>query len=185
MTPTRLFFVVLAMVTTLAGAGLQAQEKPKFQRPILLTSAGQSADVTMASMLLKKAKIEALVKPLAQPSDLKQVRTLIVVAGFSSKGLGAAGISREDEMRRVQTLLAAAMKEKIPVLTMHLGGAARRGNQSDDFNKTAAEAAAYLLVVKQGDEDGFFSAIAQAKKIPIDVVEKIAGAVAPLQSMIP
>lgn len=167
---------------TLTG---QAQEKPTFQKPILLTSAGQSADVTMASTLLKKAKVEAETKSLATADDLKGIRTLIVVAGFSSKGLGAAGISREDEMARITALIDAAKKQKIPVLTMHLGGAARRGSQSDDFNKVAAEAATYLLVVKAGDEDSFFSTIAKTKKIPIDVVDKIAGAVAPLQSVIP
>jgi hypothetical protein len=185
MTAFRFRFVLSAVLITCFAISASAQKAPTFKQPVLLTSAGQSADVTMASTLLKKAKIEALAKPLAQPADLKDIHTLIVVAGFSSKGLGAAGISREDEMNRVTTLLEAAKKAKIPVLTMHLGGAARRGSQSDDFNKVAAEAASYLLIVKQGDEDSFFSSIAQEKKIPIEVVDKIAGAVAPLQSVIP
>ena len=176
--------LVIVLIGTTSASAL-AQQKPTFAKPILLTSAGQSADVTMASTLLKKAAIEAQVKPLAKAPDLTGMRTLIVVAGFSSKGLGAAGISREDEMARVTSLLDAAKKAGIPVLTMHLGGAARRGTQSDDFNTVAAEAAAYLLVVKQGDEDGFFSTIAKTKKIPIDLVDKIAGAVAPLQAVIP
>ncbi|MBE0556726.1 MAG: hypothetical protein IH628_05785, partial [Proteobacteria bacterium] len=141
MTASRVTLVSIAVLISLALTALLAQDKPKFEKPILLTSAGQSADVTMASTLLKKAKIEALVKPLAQASDLKGIHTLMVVAGFSSKGLGAAGISREDEMARVRALLAAAKKDKIPVLTMHLGGAARCGNQSDDFNEVAAAAA--------------------------------------------
>jgi hypothetical protein len=166
-------------------SSLRSQEKPKFERPILVTSAGQSADVTMASTLLKRADIEATVTPLAEADDLKGIRTLIVVAGFSSKGLGAAGISRDDEMARITALLTAAQKEKIPVLTMHLGGAARRGSQSDDFNLVAAEAASRLIVVKGGDEDQFFSSLAATKKIPIDLVEKIAGALGPLQSVFP
>lgn len=179
---------IVALLIVLAGlspASLVAQVKPRFEKPILLTSAGQSADVTMASTLLKKAQIEATVKSLAQPSDLKGVRTLVIVAGYSSKGLGAAGISRDDEMARVKALLAAAAKAGVRVLTMHLGGAARRGSQSDDFNRVAAEAAAYLLVVKGGDEDQFFSGIARSKKIPIDVIDKISSAVVPLQSVIP
>jgi hypothetical protein len=177
--------LIFALVSALAPGLLQAQKKPVFEKPILVTSAGQSADVTMASTLLKKAKIEALVKPLAKPSDLDGIRTLIVVAGFSSKGLGAAGISRDEEMSRVKSLLDAAHKSKIPILTMHLGGAARRGSQSDDFNTVAAEAASYLLVVKGGDEDSLFSEIAHKQKIPIDVVDKIAGALGPLQEVIP
>ena len=185
MTPNRLIIAIIIACAALTHAKLVAQVKPRFEKPILLTSAGQSADVTMASTLLKKAQIESTVKPLAQPSDLAGVRTLVIVAGYSSKGLGAAGISRDDEMARLKALLAAAAKAGVRVLTMHLGGAARRGNQSDDFNKVAAEAAAYLLVVKGGDEDQFFSGIARSRKIPIDVVDKISSAVVPLQSVIP
>ena len=66
------------------------------------------------------------------------------------------------------------------VLTMHLGGKPRRGQQSDDFNKIAAEAASYLIVVKQGDEDQFFSKLAADNKIPIEVVAKIADVMKPL-----
>lgn len=185
MNASRMCIILWATSIGLLSMTARAQEKPIFEKPILLTSAGQSADVSMAATLLKKAKVEAETKSLAKADDLKGVHTLIIVAGFSSKGLGAAGISREDEMARVTALIDAAKKQQIPILTMHLGGAARRGSQSDDFNKVAAEAAAYLLVVKGGDEDFFFSTIAKAKKIPIDVVDKIAGAVAPLQSVIP
>lgn len=185
MTTYRPIMAAVFALLVLSHASMLAQGKPRFDKPILLTSAGQSADVTMASTLLKKAQIESTVKPLAQPSDLAKMRTLIIVAGYSSKGLGAAGISREEEMSRVKALLAAAAKSGVRVLTMHLGGTARRGSQSDDFNRVAAEAAAYLLVVKGGDEDQFFSGIARSRKIPIEVVDKISSAVVPLQSVIP
>jgi len=176
---------LVIVLAVLSRACLLAQVKPRFEKPILLTSAGQSADVTIASTLLKKAQIESTVKSLAQPADLAGIRTLVIVAGYSSKGLGAAGISRDEEMARVKALLAAAAKAGVRVLTMHLGGAARRGNQSDDFNRVAAEAATYLLVVKGGNEDQFFGDIARSKKIPIDVVDKISSAVVPLQAVIP
>jgi hypothetical protein len=147
---------------------------------VLITSAGQSADVTIAGMLFKKANIQAKALPLAKTTDLDGLKTLVVVAGFSSKGLGAAGISREQEMSRVQSLLQAAKEKKLKIMLLHIGGKARRGNQSDDFNKIAAEASSYLLVVKQGDEDQFFSKIAAEKKSPIDLVDKIADAVKPV-----
>jgi hypothetical protein len=76
----------------------------------------------------------------------------------------------------VQDIIKAAKEKKINVLMMHIGGKARRGNQSDDFNKIAAEAAGYMLVVQQGDEDQFFTQIATKNKIPIALVPKIASA---------
>ncbi len=159
---------------------LHAQPQPRFEQPVLITSAGQSADVTLAGMLCKKVKINAKTVPLAKPSDLKGMKTVIVVAGFSSKGLGAAGISRDQEMERVQKILAAARDAKVPILMMHLGGKPRRGAQSDDFNRAAAEAATSMLVVKAGDDDSLFSKIAADKKIPIELVGKIAEAAKPL-----
>ncbi|MBW7888155.1 MAG: hypothetical protein H3C35_07330 [Bacteroidetes bacterium] len=155
-----------------------AQEK--FQQPILITSAGQSADVTMAGMLCKKAKLDAKTINRAKASDLLGIKTLIIVPGFSSKGLGAAGISREQEMDRVKEVIEAAQKQKINILMLHIGGKPRRGAQSDDFNKLAAEVSKEMIVVKQGDEDQFFSKIAEQKKIKIELVDKIAEALKPL-----
>jgi hypothetical protein len=153
--------------------------------PVLITSAGQSADVSMAELLCKKAGVKATVLPMAGPGDLKEIKTLIIVAGFSSKGLGAAGVSREEEMERVEEIIRAAEKKTVPILMMHVGGTARRGGQSDDFNKAAAEAADCMIVVKKGDEDGLFSTIASERKVPLYLVDKMSGAVAPLQQLFP
>lgn len=159
---------------------LFAQPKVKFEQPVLITSAGQSADVTIAGMIFKRANVQAKSISLAKASDLDGMKTLVMVAGFSSKGLGAAGISREQEIARVQSILKTSKEKKLRIITLHIGGKARRGNQSDDFNKMTAEASSYLLVVKQGDEDQFFSKIAAEKKIALDLVDKIADAVQPV-----
>jgi len=172
----RMCALILALFAAFSCT-LFPQPKTKFQQPVLITSSGQSADVTIAGMLFKKANIQGNAVPLAKTGDLEGIKTLVVVAGFSSKGLGAAGISREQELDRVKSLLAAAQEKKLKIVTLHLGGKARRGNQSDDFNKMAAEVSSYLLVVKQGDEDQFFSKLAAGKKITIELVDKIADAV--------
>ena len=177
-TPLRTL-LLLAMLLAVAGMPAQAGAGG-FMPPVLITSAGQSADVTLAGSICKKAKVDARIVPSATATDLKGVKTLIIVPGFSSKGLGAAGTSREQELDRVKSLLKAAVEAKIPVLMMHIGGKARRGVQSDDFNKLAAEAARHMIVVKQGEEDGFFAAIAAQKKVPLEVVDRIAHLVGPL-----
>ena len=66
---------------------------------------------------------------------------------------------------------------------LHIGGNARRGNQSDDFNKLIAESSSYMIVVSQGDEDKFFSDIATDKKITIKLVEKIVDATEPIKEL--
>ena len=166
------FAVVLFAKNPLAG---------QYSQPILVTSAGQSADVSLAGTLLKKLNLNFKVSNLATESELSGVKTLLIVPGFSSKGLGAAGISREKELERVEGLIKAAKAKGIKVLMLHLGGKARRGAQSDDLCQMSANASSLMIVVKQGDEDQFFTHIAAKKNIPIKVIGKMAEALAPLK----
>ncbi len=152
----------------------------KFKEPVLITSAGQSADVKLAKLLAKRQKINAKTKLMATTSDLTGIKTLIIVPGFSSKGLGAAGISQADEMKRVQGLIKKAKALNIPIVMMHIGGKARRGGQSDGFCKLVAENCKSMIVVKHGNTDKYFTKIATSKKVPIQQVNKISGAAIPM-----
>lgn len=161
-------------------APLMVHAEEKLEQPILISSAGQSADMKLVGMLAKKQELDAKMVNMATVADLEGIKTLIFVPGFSSKGLGAAGVSQKDEMDRVVKLVDAAKEKKIPIVTIHIGGMARRKGQSDSFNKLVAEASRNIIVVKQGDEDSFFSDIAKAGKIPMESVEKIADVAEPL-----
>jgi hypothetical protein len=162
-----------AAVETPAPKTAPAPAAAKFASPILISSAGQSADVKMVGMMTKRLQLDAKVEMMAKPDQLAGVKTLIVVPGFSSKGLGAAGISQKDEMARVTALLLAADQKKIPILLVHIGGTARRLGQSDAFNEVAAKHAKYMLVVEQGNSDGFFTKLAGGTKTPLELVKKI------------
>lgn len=181
---TRTSALALALAVLVAAPAASAAPVTLAQ-PIVLTSAGQSADVTIAAMIFKKLNVPVKSVPAAKAADLEGAKSLVVVAGFSSKGLGSAGINRDQEMERVNSVLAAAKAKGIPVLVLHLGGKARRGVQSDEFNTVSAKAAGALVVVKAGDEDQLFSRIAAERKIPIDLVEKISDAGAAIQKMLP
>jgi hypothetical protein len=158
---------------TAAPKAAGAAEGVKFASPILISSAGQSADVKMVGMMTKRLQLDAKVEMMPKPEQLAGIKTLIIVPGFSSKGLGAAGISQKDEMARVTALINAADQKKIPILMVHIGGTARRLGQSDAFNELAAKHAKYMLVVEQGNSDGFFTKLAGETKTPLGIVKKI------------
>jgi len=143
------------------------------KQPILLTSAGQSADVLMVKILAQKAELQFTFDKLATPDKLKDHNALILVSDGSTKGWSAAKIDKQQELDRIQQLIAAAKKANINIITMHMGGQARRGKLSDEFNQLAAQSADCLIVVKSGDDDLFFSKIAGEKKVPIYLIEKI------------
>ena len=170
---------VVLIFSLLAGISLSAVSQ-SFEQPVLISSAGQSADVKLVKMLAAREKLDANTVLMATPSDLEAAKSLLIVPGFSSKGLGAAGISQDEEMNRVQELVEAANSKEIPIILMHIGGNARRKGQSDAFNSLIANNSKYMIVVAQGDEDHFFTDIASAKNIPLEVVDKISDTAVPL-----
>jgi hypothetical protein len=160
------------------------QYLPQFEEPVLLTSAGQSVDIKLAGVLLDRLGVTYTLSAEATAADLAGYRTLLIVPGYSSKGLGAAGISREDEMKRVDEIMAGAQEAGVRILALHLGGKARRGVQSDDFNARVIAGSELVIVVEQGDEDGFFSDHCRNEEVPLERVPVMAGAMVPLQKAI-
>jgi len=152
-----------------------------FEKPILLTSAGQSADVQMVQALLKKATLEANFDKSITVDKLNDEKTLILAIGGSSKGLGAAGIKVEDELDRVDKLIKGAKEKGMKIIGIHVGGAARRGELSDKFIVSTIDKVDYLIVVEEGNKDGLFTNVSKEKNIPLDIVPKITSAVDPLK----
>lgn len=168
----------------LLGAG-QAQA-PKASPPILLTACGQSPDTSTMKVVIQKSKIPYDLVELATVQDLANkkssgtpYKTIIILMGASLKGMGAAGISIEDEIKRTSELIDAARRDKIMVIGAHIGGMKRRaqgaavGDNTDELSIDAvAPKSDMLIVLKEGNEDGRFTVISKLKKIPMIEVEK-------------
>ncbi len=179
------FLIFAAMMFCAAGAVWgqgYALKGPIAQKPALLTSVGQSADIEMVKVLLEKIAIPYKGEAQAKAGDLAAsgARTLILVLGGSTKGLGAAGISADAEIERTKALVAEAKKLGMTIIGLHIGGEARRGELSDKFIQTAAPACNYVLVVSEGNKDGLFDRLC-GPRIPLDKVERISNAVDPLR----
>jgi hypothetical protein len=104
---------------------------------------------------------------------------VIVVMGASLKGMGAAGISMDDEIRRCEALIDAARKSGLKIIGAHIEGMKRRsqgasaGDTSDEQSIDAVAPRSDLLIVnKDGDSDGRFTAISREKNIPMIAVAK-------------
>lgn len=159
---------LLTIAGLLCAALAYAESAIEFKTPILLTSCGQSADGLSMKLLLQRDSLAFDYQPQATVAQLEGKGSLIIVIGGSSKGLGAAKISAEDEMNRVKNLIDAAQKAGVPILVAHMGGATRRGSLSDPFNALGAEHADHLIVVKGGNDDNFFSKISAEREIPLE-----------------
>lgn len=154
--------------------------------PVLVTSFGQSADVSMLDALFKKLdkKVEYVFNPLATAEEVAQYQTVVIAAGMSSKGLGAAGISEDSEFSRAGAIIETIQQNNTLVIFAHLGGASRRGGKSDKFADMVLDKASYLLVVEEGNEsDSKFSNFAVNSDLPYSMVYTIADCLAPLNKL--
>ncbi|MCX6559959.1 MAG: DUF6305 family protein [Candidatus Aminicenantes bacterium] len=171
----------------LAGAALLAMGLPLgaqitlFEQPALITSAGQSADVQIASVQARKAGLQTVLVKAAGPTDLAAAKTLILVFGASLKGLGAAGLDVEKEKGRIKALLDGAKTKGVPILALHLGGEARRGDLTDEMVAAYLPFARMAIVVKSGNKDGLFTRICRDKNIPLKEIDKTLDLVEPLK----
>ena len=208
-------FVLLAVLGGLlisAPASSGQGAAPKASPPVLVTSCGQSQGPAMLNVILRKVivgykdvvRVPPIVihepigvvyeiLPLATPEDLKATgcKTLIVTMGSSLKGMGAAGISIDDELKRIAEVIDAAHKAKITVIGAHIEGMKRRAQGADAGDTTdeqsidaVAPHSDLLLIIKDGDSDGRFTAISQGKKIPMVLAEKNMDLVAALEKLL-
>lgn len=149
--------------------------------PFLITSVGQSADASMIEAMMKKLGGEYTFNATATADEVAAAGTVIIAAGASSKGLGAAGISDADEMARADEVLSAAKENGAVVIAMHIGGSARRGELSDKFSDKVFEYADYIIMVQDGDQDGKYSTFAKENDVPLTFVKSAAEAATPLK----
>ncbi|MBN1273412.1 MAG: hypothetical protein JXB26_14180 [Candidatus Aminicenantes bacterium] len=185
-----LFFLAAGII--LFECFLSAQpELPATELPVLITSCGQSPGATMLKVIFMRIKIDTPahpyeINPLATAEDLQAkkregipYKSLIIVMGASLKGMGAAGISIDDEIKRTENLIAEARKQNMTVIGAHIEGMKRRaqgaavGDNTDEQSIDAVAPNTDLLIIKrEGNQDDRFTIIARDKNIPMIEVEK-------------
>jgi hypothetical protein len=152
-----------------------------FAADVAITSVGQSPDGMMVRVLMRRLSIDPDYDALMKPDALAGHKVLIAVVGGSSKGLGAAGIDKDEENARAVGLINAAKGKNMKILVMHVGGEGRRGDLSDMFIEAVTGLGDRVIVVKSGNADGIFEKTKAASAQLVEV-ENIQAAAAPLEA---
>ncbi len=183
--------VCLSIFIIYPAGGFSQESSPRAEFPVLITSCGQSPGATMLKVIFNRLDLETEPAPyevnvLATSDDLQAAeeagrpfQSLIIVMGASLKGMGAAGISIDDELERITALVDAAKEKNITIIGAHIEGMKRRaqgaspGDNTDELSiDTVAPESDILLINKSGDEDQRFTNIADNQDIPMVTVEK-------------
>lgn len=178
---TAYVFCSLFLLALSASAQTLNLKAPIADKPAVLTSSGQGADIEMVKVLLDRAKLPYKMDAKITASALAGTgaKSMILVLGGSSKGLGAAGISAQAEIDRSKALITEAKKQGMKIIGLHIGGEGRRGELSDKFLTDTVPACDYVIVVADGNKDGVFNKLA-GSKVTLDTVEKISKVSDPL-----
>jgi hypothetical protein len=172
-------FVACALFAAVtADAAVSGAVPVKGAVPLLITNAGQGPGAKMSRLLVQRTGIVTDFEYNAEPKvgDLqkKAFKTMFVVLGSTAKGLGASGITIDQELERLGAMIAEARKQKIQVVAILLEGKARRGKPGGADERcidAIAPFAQYLVVKKDGNEDGRFDAISKKTGAPLTVID--------------
>jgi hypothetical protein len=188
--------LIIAVSPTLGRKGSLAAQSPTFETPAFIASVGQSAGAQQARVLAMRAGLEFTFEARPAPEMLEGHKTLIVVLGASTKGLGAAGVDVDAEIAWATALFQKARELGMSIVAMHIEGGTRRGPSSDRINTTFAPMADYLIVKgsapdqawteaeeANGNADGLFTRISEEHGIPITYIDKTLEAVGALQEL--
>jgi hypothetical protein len=90
--------MALLLAASVAWAVPSGSAAPNAGTPVFVTTAGQSADAHAVKLLLDRSKIASGYDAVAEADKISGSKTLFLVMGGSSKGLGAAGMNENDEI---------------------------------------------------------------------------------------
>ena len=150
-----------------------ASDIPKAQLPAAITSLGQSPDAFTVNVLAKRAKLKIDYNSLLPAKEVSHYKTLFMTVGASLKGFGSAGVNLDTEIKRGEEIIKAARQSKVFLVIAHTGGEGRREQMSNKLLDKVAEKADYLIVLEDGNKDGYFTNVASKNKIPLKLIGNI------------
>jgi len=177
-------FAALAPMAVFAQSSAPAAMLGTFPQPGYITSAGQTSDAAIVKVLANtRLKLGFGYEISAKPQAFAGSKTLVLVLGASNKGLGAAGMSLDQELARVKAVIAQAQKDGMKIISMHTGGTARRGEASNKIIELCAPVSNIVIVVQGGNADGLFTDLCAKAGVPLVQVPSIAEAGNVLKSL--
>ncbi len=185
----KLGFGLLAVVCVFVGAAAAQQtvdgfvipgNLPLLKLPIVVTTCGQGPGALMFDVICDTAGIPCEERELLTVEEFVSECTgdtawnvLVIITGTSLKGMGAAGVDVDSEVKRCLALIEAARELGVTIIVAQIEGPSRRTDEYDEKSIRAMTPEADLLITRSDvNDDGYFTRIAEEKGIPQIFIEK-------------
>lgn len=185
------FALVLAVLLIAAPMDLFAQISgdplKTYETPFLLTSGGQGAGSKMLRLLLNQTKklkygedadffLEDETPARYSYIDSGKYKALVIVVSVTEKGLGASGITIEDEIGFLREVIRKAQAQNMPIITVSMEADARAPKIPTNGNERIIDLVGpvsdWIITLKANNADGKFTKIGQENNIPVTVIDK-------------
>lgn len=174
------FLVMLILVLPCSALFSVETEMPVVQPPMVVTTMGQSPGALMFRLVCTRSQIACVQEDLLTAEQLAEMaagenapKTLVITTGTSLKGMGAAGIDMNFEVKRVEALISKAKELGMTIIGAHIEGMARRVDSTDERSiNTVIPKSDLILVIADSDSDGFFTNYSEKNGIPLIKVKE-------------
>ena len=165
------------------NADVYGDELMTFDCPFLLTSAGQGPGSKQLRLLINMSKEFTLGSDFyledETPARIEEINSgnyevLIAVIGTTDKGLGASGVTFEEEYEYVQESIDAAKAQGMKIIAVHIEQDKRAPEIPTNGNERLIDLvcpqADWMIVCRTSNPDGRFDKIKEDYGVPLTVV---------------
>ena len=176
-----LMMCVLMTIPMFAFAAVSGDEPLTIGTPFMITSAGQGPGGKMGRLLVSRAgtltedeDFYYVDVPYAADVDARDYSAIVIVIGSTDKGLGATGITIDQEIARVDEVVARANEKGVPVIAVMLEKD-KRSDVKTNSNERCIDAvcphASWMIVTADVNTDGRYDAFKAENGTPLTVLD--------------
>lgn len=176
-----LMMCVLMTIPMFAFAAVSGDEPLTIGTPFMITNAGQGPGGKMGRLLVSRAgtltedeDFYYVDVPYAADVDARDYSAIVIVIGSTDKGLGATGITIDQEIARVDEVVARANEKGIPVIAVMLEKD-KRSDVKTNSNERCIDAvcphAAWMIVTADVNTDGRYDAFKAENGTPLTILD--------------
>lgn len=176
--------LVLALVPVSLFAKVGGDPLKSYNCPFLLTSGGQGPGSKMLRLLINQSKqfklgsdffLEDEPEPRLDEIASGKYKALVIVIGTTDKGLGASGITIEDEINNLKKVISSAQAKKLPIIAVSIEADKRAPKVPTNGNERIIDLVCpvsdWMIVLSANNSDGKFTKLSQQYGISLTTVD--------------